>query len=174
MSIVQKLEKQLQVNCSIGIDSGDVYCGALGSTFAREYGVISDVVNVASRLMKAVIPSKQPRIYCSAAVMKEARLSPCVCFTALGPIPLKGKKDPLPVYSPQSRDFSALTSDLMFWKNLQVFSDPNSLAEIDVEMTRPSQIDELLVALLGERNSVTLIVGEKGMGKELASLCLQT
>ena len=48
--IRRKLNK-LEMECSFGITTGDVYCGTVGSALRMEYAAIGSVVNMAARLM---------------------------------------------------------------------------------------------------------------------------
>eukprot|EP01039_Chlorochromonas_danica_P007106 gene7106-7858_t len=42
---------ELNLQCSIGITTGNVYCGNVGSEIRREYAAVGDVVNLSARLM---------------------------------------------------------------------------------------------------------------------------
>lgn len=77
-----------QINVGIGVNSGEVILGNMGSERQMDYTVIGDPINVAARLCGAAAPGQ---IIVSRSVAgalgKDAR------FTQLGPIQLKGKKD---------------------------------------------------------------------------------
>jgi len=53
MSLAANLPEALgdDVTCSIGITSGQAFCGVIGSKSRREYTVMGDMVNLAARLM---------------------------------------------------------------------------------------------------------------------------
>ena len=84
---------QPQVQIGIGINSGELVAGYLGSSRALEYTVIGDVVNTASRLCSA---ARAGEIIISSETYE--RVQRYFDAEALPPISLKGKSLPLQTY----------------------------------------------------------------------------
>ena len=86
-------ESGLQLQHQIGINSGFVFAGEIGSTWRREYTVIGDNVNLAARLMAA---AGEDNILVSESTAKRAA-NECE-LRRLRPIRVKGKSKPIQIY----------------------------------------------------------------------------
>jgi len=89
----RRLDQPAVLNLGIGINSGPVVAGNIGSALRTEYTVIGDAVNVAARL-------------CALAESQEILVGQRTCelvnsagqFQELPPVRLKGKPKPVPVF----------------------------------------------------------------------------
>lgn len=99
LSALQKLEGDSQpvtdkpINMGIGIASGEVVVGPLGSRMRSNYTAIGDPVNVAARLTAT---ARGREIIISKSV--KDRLDPQIKLEDLPPAELKGKRNPLEVF----------------------------------------------------------------------------
>jgi class 3 adenylate cyclase len=84
----------LELICKIGLARGPVFSAEIGEPRGRrEFNILSDTVNTAARLMGRAEPGQ---ILLTETVYREvAAQTSC---TALGPIALKGKAAPTPIY----------------------------------------------------------------------------
>jgi adenylate cyclase len=87
-------EGQEEINIGIGINTGTVVTGAIGSSRALQYTAIGDAMNVASRLCSA---AKAGQVIVSHATYE--RIQDRVAAVALPPIRLKGKSEEQRVYN---------------------------------------------------------------------------
>ncbi len=87
-------EGQHEITVGIGINTGMVVTGAIGSSRALQYTAIGDAVNVASRLCGAAQPGQ---IILSEATFRKVQAD--VAAVPLPPVRLKGKTDELRVYN---------------------------------------------------------------------------
>jgi len=89
-----RIERNLEaIRVGIGINTGPVIAGAIGSSRTLQYTVIGDAVNVAARLCNVAQPdeilvSQSTMHLCEQYVVADAR----------EPVMVKGKKDALPIY----------------------------------------------------------------------------
>ncbi|HEX9013285.1 MAG TPA: adenylate/guanylate cyclase domain-containing protein, partial [Anaerolineaceae bacterium] len=82
-----------KVSLPIGLHSGPVVVGSLGSDMLLNYTAIGDTVNLAFRLLESAPPGS---ILASQSVYQQTRH--LVDYTATDPLTLKGLPDPIPGY----------------------------------------------------------------------------
>lgn len=85
-----------RVSIGIGINTGSVIAGAIGSSRTLQYTVIGDAVNIAARLCSLAKPGE---IIISESTLQLA--GPHILVEARKPVPVKGKRDALPIYAVQ-------------------------------------------------------------------------
>ncbi len=135
----------------MGITQGPTFAGLAGSPTRREYTVMGDDVNLAARLMAAARPGQvllSQRVYEAVADHAAA--------TALPPIRVKGKSEPIPIYEPAGRR-----------------DDPRSvvarrLGQRGALLGREAEIDRLEAVLRrvqAGRGALLTLEGPAGVGK---------
>lgn len=89
------LEKRtgLRLEMRMGINTGPVVAGIMGSERAKDYTVMGDAVNLASRLEHA---AEKGRILVGESTYKATRA--VIDFRELAPIMVKGKSQPVPIW----------------------------------------------------------------------------
>ncbi len=93
LEVIEKMNsKKLDLKHQIGINTGYVFCGEIGSSARREYTVIGDSVNLSARLMAAANENE--------IIVSDFTVSNCgkeFILEQLEPIMVKGKKDPVSI-----------------------------------------------------------------------------
>lgn len=87
------IERGLDLGLHIGINSGTVVSGGVGSRGRQQYSVLGDAVNMAARLQDA---AERGEIFVGAETEKLTRAQ--FEFVARGTMPFKGKSEPQPVF----------------------------------------------------------------------------
>ncbi|HEX3244274.1 MAG TPA: adenylate/guanylate cyclase domain-containing protein, partial [Chloroflexota bacterium] len=134
----------------IGINTGIVIAGEIGSSFGRSYTVTGDTVNTASRLQSVASPG-QILVGLGTQRLTHAAFT----FLPLDPIPVKGKREPLIAFELEraksqpgkSRGLQGLTSGLM-----------GREAEL-------AQLGAVADELAAGRGSIVTLTGDAGIGK---------
>jgi len=88
LALRELLGQHRDLTIEIGVNSGHVFSGIVGSEQRRTYTVMGDVVNVAARLMAAASPGE---LYAAEGVVAASRTT--FATTALEPLQVKGKSD---------------------------------------------------------------------------------
>ena len=95
---------------AVGVTTGLLFCGPVGHPQRREYTMVGEAMNMASRLMEAAQTAynknKQlPVIYCDEATYQAAQED--LIFETLPPIQVKGKAQAIAIYRPRLQDNKA-------------------------------------------------------------------
>lgn len=101
LELVQEMNRRRQtrelppVEFRIGVNSGTMLAGNMGSTERMEYTVVGDAVNLASRLSHAGDPGQA---ILTEEMLRGKRLETRIATAHHGKIKLRGKKEPVSIY----------------------------------------------------------------------------
>ncbi|HSH01343.1 MAG TPA: adenylate/guanylate cyclase domain-containing protein [Anaerolineae bacterium] len=138
----------LDLDITIGISSGQAFCGLIGNEQRREYTMIGQVINLAARLMQAAqIPDYNP-ILCDHATWKAATQQ--ILYDDLPPLRLKGIPTPVPVYRPTSMGITTNSSA------------PPLIGREEEQQLFNQTLQQLQQT---QQNNTLIIEGEAGIGK---------
>eukprot|EP01125_Pyxidicula_operculata_P022380 TRINITY_DN910_c1_g1_i1.p1 TRINITY_DN910_c1_g1~~TRINITY_DN910_c1_g1_i1.p1 ORF type:complete len:2117 (+),score=467.99 TRINITY_DN910_c1_g1_i1:912-6353(+) len=98
MQLQKNLLENVQIQCRVGVTTGQAFVGDVGNEERREYAMVGDIVNLSARLMVAC---PWGEIRCDSTTYKAACNSiHKLDFEKLDPIKVKGKEDPIEIYRP--------------------------------------------------------------------------
>jgi len=135
------------VRSSIGVTTGRVYCGSVGSELRREYTIMGDSVNVSARLMQKA----DGGVLCDAATQAASR--ELIAYDEGTALQLKGKSQPVMVYRPRLHEAGAAARQ----------PEDRSIIGRTRERERLRRQLERLAG--GGMGGVIVIEGEAGIGK---------
>lgn len=142
--------------CSIGVTTGQAFCGVVGNDRRREYTILGDVVNLAARLMQ----SSTNDILCDGATYQAARWR--VAFEKLSPIVAKGKSRPIAVFRPREVVHAPVRlQHALIGRDFERMVLENQLQSLQTRKEEPGQKRKRRYGAA----SVLIIEGEAGMGK---------
>nr|WP_246385348.1 adenylate/guanylate cyclase domain-containing protein [Armatimonas rosea] len=125
---------------SVGVATGPVFCGAIGSSQRCEYTMLGDTINVAARIMAA-----GQGVRCESTTM--AACAHTLRFNPLGSLSIRGRSEPVVLGEPQAFEASAAPSRTV------------SLVGRHAEQRRFTE------RLEAGRGGLILVEGEAGIGK---------
>ncbi len=144
------LKHGLEFGLRVGINTGLVVVGAIGSDLRMEYTAIGDAINLAARMEQTAVPGT---VQISEETYK--LVAPFFDFEGLGEVEVKGKTAPIKTYRP-----------------LRLKRSPGHLRGLE-GLTSPLVGRETQLGLLNQQmqqlkigaGSIVAVIGEAGLGK---------
>ena len=146
----KKLSIPLEVH--IGINTGQMVSGSIGSSDKKEFTVIGDTVNIASRLKDI---SSNGQIFVGPLTYKYT--SKDFNYQALEPVLVKGRKKSLQVYE--------LLSTEVKMERTRFGPDRKIYSEMVGRKTELNKLELHVLKVINGEGSIVSIIGEAGIGK---------
>jgi len=134
---------------AIGVNTGLLFCGCVGSESRREYAVIGDVINVAARLMQRAVPGET-----LVSVATREPVADRFDWDELKLLRLKGKARPLAAYRLTGRAVSVAA--------VQEFPTQTPLIGREREL---QSLRGFVTEARAGRGGAVVVTGEPGVGK---------
>jgi class 3 adenylate cyclase/tetratricopeptide (TPR) repeat protein len=151
--------QELPAPARIGVNTGVVFCGQVGSELRQEYTVMGDPVNLAARLMQAAQPGQ---VLVSGFTHRYAAAG--FDWEALPPIRVKGKSEPIEVF----------TAVAVSVPHVQALRAPSSALPLVGRVRELAAAVGAIEVVRGGRGRILSIVAEAGMGKSRLAAAIVT
>lgn len=149
-ALSSKLKRKTDLGLHIGVNSGVVVVGEIGSPEKKEHTIMGDVVNLASRLKDV---AERGEILVSEPVFRASRY--LFEYEVLPPVSVKGIEDPIKIFKPQGVKEKPEPK-----RGLRGLYSP--LVGRDKEF---SLLKKIVTNLEGGEGGAVFILGEAGLGK---------
>lgn len=149
-------EADLQLKMSIGINSGYVIAGSVGTERKREYTVMGDAVNLAQRLQSHAEPQQ---ILVSRAIYKSCER--LFSFKPLDRVQVKGKREEIELY------------EVLRNPSLEAPQDDTRILQLKTFIGRKRELEiakHCLETLRSGQGQILAVCGEPGVGKSRLKL----
>ena len=178
LSLIKELKK-INCSCSVGITTGVVFAGVVGTSGSRrEFSVLGDTVNLSARFMQAACKEKDKKILVDENTKREAENKISFKFFMFQKV--KGKSGDIPFYEPI--DFDDVEINKFPYNIRTHISSPqkgitnNESFELfgkkhDEETKKTMSFVEKFIKK-NDHNMLILIQGTYGIGKSLFIRCL--
>ncbi|MSQ81865.1 MAG: adenylate/guanylate cyclase domain-containing protein [Myxococcales bacterium] len=132
------------VTAGVGVATGQVFCGTVGSAERCEYTVLGPVVNLSARLMEA----SEGKLWCDDLTAQLA--STQLEMQKLHVIEVRGRTDPVQIWTPTGNLRAAVKSKTIM---------------VGREKERETLGECIQAVVRARQSSVAFIIGEAGIGK---------
>jgi class 3 adenylate cyclase/tetratricopeptide (TPR) repeat protein len=146
-----KRERGLELRLRMGLNTGPVVVGRIGDDLRMDYTAVGDTTHLAARMQMAAEPGT---ILITEATYR--RVEGYIRSDALGPVTVKGRSEPVPVYKVTGR---------RRWRSRFEISAERGLTQLVGRRAELGLLHDCLARVKAGRGQVIGIVGEAGAGK---------